>query len=117
MSKSRSIQTTRLFVALLLVWTVPALAAFPSAAAPGFPSGSPQAVPLPEQPVQLAVTLRPASGATVLFLTQNGDTVEGIPSQAFDLPHLVLYRNGALTPASERTLIVEVTGIEAPAPG
>jgi hypothetical protein len=42
---------------------------------------------------------------------------EGAPPQALDLPHLVLNRNGALTDPDERTLIVEVTGIEVPLPG
>jgi hypothetical protein len=64
-----------------------------------------------------AVTLRAASGATIPFGTQNGKVVEGVPSQALDLPYLVLYRNGALTRAGERTLILEVTGIGAPVPG
>jgi len=50
-------------------------------------------------------------------MTQNGNTAEGILSQASDLPHLVLYRNGALTPADERTLVVAVAGIEVPATG
>jgi hypothetical protein len=34
-----------------------------------------------------------------------------------NLPHLVLYRNGALTAPDERTVIVEVTGIEVPPTG
>jgi len=42
---------------------------------------------------------------------------EGVPPQASDLPHLVLNRNGAVTDPDERTLIVEVTGIEVPLPG
>jgi hypothetical protein len=34
-----------------------------------------------------------------------------------DVPHLVLYRNGELTDPGERTLMVEVTGIEVPRTG
>ena len=72
---------------------------------------------MPEGPARLAVALRAASGATAAFQTQNGQAVQGVPSQALDLPHLVLYRNDALTPATERTLILDVSGINAPAPG
>jgi hypothetical protein len=62
-------------------------------------------------------TLRAASGATITFKTQNGQTVGDVPPQTLDLPHLVLHRNGALTDPDERTLIVEVTGIEVPPTG
>jgi hypothetical protein len=62
-------------------------------------------------------TLRAASGATVTFKTQNGKTMNDVPPQTLDLPHLVLHRNGALTDPGERRLIVEVSGIEAPPPG
>jgi hypothetical protein len=67
-------------------------------------------------PVQ-GVTLRAASGATVSFQTQNGETEDGVAPQRLNLPHLVLTRNGALTDPVERTLIVEVVGIEVPAAG
>jgi hypothetical protein len=62
-------------------------------------------------------TLAAASGATIAFKTQNGQTIKDVPPQASDLPHLVLRRNGALTDPDERTLIVEVTGIEVPPAG
>jgi hypothetical protein len=64
-----------------------------------------------------AVTLRAASGATILFKTQNGQEIDGVAPQPLHLPHLVLHRNGALTDPAERTLIVEVTGITVPPPG
>lgn len=64
-----------------------------------------------------AVTLRAASGATIRFRTQNGKTVEGAPPRRLELPHLVLSRNGALADPSERTLIVEVSGVQVPPPG
>jgi hypothetical protein len=63
------------------------------------------------------VTLRAASGEAVRFLTQNGPTPGDGPPQARDLPHLVLTRNGGLTDADERTLIVEVAGFEVPPGG
>ena len=44
-----------------------------------------------------AITSRAASRATVRFMTQNGQAVGDVPSQASKVPHLVLYRNGALT--------------------
>jgi hypothetical protein len=63
------------------------------------------------------VSLQSATGATIVFKTQNGVAVHGVPPEARDVPHLVLHRNGALADPSERTLIVEVTGIEAPPAG
>ena len=64
-----------------------------------------------------AVTVRAVSEATIQFRTQNGEKVEGEPPQTWDLPQLVLQRNGALTDPQERTLLVEVTGIEVPPAG
>ena len=64
-----------------------------------------------------AVTLHAASERTVRFLTHNGETIGDAPTQAISLPHLVLYRNGALTPPEERTLIVEISGLQVPPPG
>lgn len=63
------------------------------------------------------VTLRAASGATLQFKTQNGEVVDGVPPETLDVPHLVLHRNGALTDPLERTLFVEVSGIELPPSG
>jgi hypothetical protein len=63
------------------------------------------------------VTLRAASGATLPFVTQNGQAVGDVPPQTLELPHLVLLRNGALSDADERTLIVELTGIDVPPGG
>lgn len=63
------------------------------------------------------VTLWAASGATILFTTQNGQTVADVPPQRLDLPHLVLYRNGALSAPIERTLVVQVRGMAIPPPG
>jgi hypothetical protein len=74
-------------------------------------SPSPQAASVP------AASLRAASGATIRFKTQNGEVRDGIPAQAFHVPHLVLYRNGALTGPDERTLSVEVSGIHLPPEG
>jgi hypothetical protein len=65
----------------------------------------------------LGVILRAASGAAIPFQTQNGETDEGMTPQKLDLPHLVLTRNGALTDSVERTLMVEVAGIQVPPAG
>jgi hypothetical protein len=83
-----------------------------SMAASGLGDGTrPQTTSMP------TATLRPASGKTIGFKAQNGQMIGGVPTEALDLPHLVLYRNGALTDPGERTLIVEVTGIEMPPAG
>ena len=58
-----------------------------------------------------------ASGATLEFQTQNGQTVNGVAPQSAQIPHLVLHRNGALTAAHERSLAVKVPGIEVPRGG
>jgi hypothetical protein len=54
---------------------------------------------------------------TIRFRTQNGETMGEAPPEALDLPHLVLYRNGVLTDPEERTLMVEVGGIQVPTSG
>jgi hypothetical protein len=73
--------------------------------------------PAPQTTTVPTVILRAASGAAITFKTQNGRTMNDVPPQTLDLPYLVLYRNGALTGPDERTLIVEVTGIEVPPAG
>jgi hypothetical protein len=64
-----------------------------------------------------SVALQAGSGASIEFIPQNGRTVDGVSPQKLNLPHLVLYRNGELTNHDERTLIVELSGIEVPPPG
>ncbi|MFN2285573.1 MAG: hypothetical protein ACK2UQ_14220 [Anaerolineae bacterium] len=64
-----------------------------------------------------AIALSTSSGATIEFRTQNGETVDGVPAETVQIPHLVLHRNGALTAAPERTLVVKMTGIAVPPGG
>ncbi|MFL7808313.1 MAG: hypothetical protein AB8I80_06765, partial [Anaerolineae bacterium] len=63
------------------------------------------------------ISLRTASGATIPFTTWNGHSVDGVPPETRKLPHLVLYRNGTLADSDERTLLVEVSGLEVPPAG
>jgi hypothetical protein len=63
------------------------------------------------------VTLRAASGATILFKTQNGRTIKEVPPKTTNPPHLILFRNGLLTESAERTLVVTVTGLPIPVSG
>jgi hypothetical protein len=72
---------------------------------------------LDSSPSGLSVTLRAASGATIGSTSQNAETVDGIPAETWDIPYLTLYRNDVLTEPAERTLIVEVGGIEVPSTG
>ena len=67
--------------------------------------------------VEPSVVLRARSGLTVTFRTQNGETIEHEAPQTMELAHLVLYRNGELTDAGERTLDIEVNGIDVPPGG
>jgi hypothetical protein len=101
--KKRYVTTAIIFALLLWALTFPVLSAKPKSI--------PRATSVP------TATLRAASGATIRFRTQNGRTRNGVPAQMANLPHLVLYRDGALTAPDERTLIVEVTGIEVPPTG
>ena len=98
-------------VILRLAFAFSAIMVSPSKALSWSALRSSWAAPLP------AVILRAASEAALPFVTQNGAVVDGDLSQAYDLPHLVLYRNGALTPPDERTLILELTGIKVPRTG
>ena len=75
------------------------------------------ASPHPQLTSAPTVTLRAASGAAIEFVTQNGRPRGQNLPQSLGIPHLVLYRNGELTDPSERTLIVEVSGIEVPPTG
>ena len=68
-------------------------------------------------PSSQEVTLQAASGATISFKTQNGNTIDNTPPQIRDIPYLVLFRNSALTNANERTLIVTVNHLEIPPAG
>jgi hypothetical protein len=111
MMRKRAVQAAWLTLLLFSTLTVRAVAVVPPAVESGSASIAPQVVSGP------AVTLRAGSGATIPFWTQNGETVGDTPPQASALPYLVLYRNGVLSPADERTLILEVAGIQVPAPG
>jgi hypothetical protein len=64
-----------------------------------------------------SVTLYADSAATVEFWTQNGETVDNVAPRRLERPHLVLHRNDELTDRRERTLIVEVSGIQVPPGG
>jgi hypothetical protein len=72
---------------------------------------------LPKENPAPTVAVRAASGATLGFRTQNGQTMDDVPPLALDLPHLVLYRNGALTHPDERTLILTVSDLVPPPSG
>ncbi len=70
-------------------------------------------VSLPGDGPDLEISVRAVLGRTIRFKTQNGQTLQGVPSQALDLPDLVLHRNGELSSPPERSLQVEVRGIRA----
>lgn len=78
---------------------------------------------LPLNPASLAdatdtprLALWAASGSTIAFQPDNG-ILGGAPSETRSLPRLVLRRNGQLTDAGERTLLVELSGLNVPSPG
>ena len=51
------------------------------------------------------------------FQTQNGRTRYGIDPEKSEIPHLILFRNDALTEEAQRTLNIEISGIQLPSPG
>ncbi|HSF83392.1 MAG TPA: hypothetical protein VLA49_19295 [Anaerolineales bacterium] len=63
------------------------------------------------------ISLQVGSGAEIEFKSHNGEAVNGIQTQSRSLSHLVLFRNGILTPAQERTLIVRIQNLPIPASG
>ncbi len=90
--------------------------------------GRPQFVLLPADGSRLAsqliqtttvptVNVRAASEGTISFKKENGQPMGDAPAPASELPHLVLYRDGALTAPKERKVIVEVSGIQVPSTG
>jgi hypothetical protein len=64
-----------------------------------------------------AIRLSAASGQTVLFKENNGRAIGGTEAETHERALLVLYRNGRLTAPDERTLVIELAGIEIPSPG
>ena len=65
----------------------------------------------------LTVTLRTATNATILFKSENGKEVTAPASQGRKIPHLVLNRNGVLTPSFERTLLLSLENLVVPKSG
>ena len=95
---------------------LPAARSMDSAAAQPV-AGSDRGTPALQVTSVPVVTVRAASGETIRFKTQNGQALDDVPSKTLELPHLVLFRNDALTAPDERALSVEVAGIRAPASG
>lgn len=71
------------------------------------------------EPVKLTggVLLHAGGGASIVFRTQNGRSINGIDPQSAEIPYLVLHRNGELTEPGERTLLIKLDGIQVPYPG
>ena len=75
---------------------------------------------LAEAPTSLsnvAVTLRAANSETILFQAESEDEVTAPDTSARSIPHLVLNRNGVLTPGFERTLLLTLEDIVVPQSG
>jgi hypothetical protein len=65
----------------------------------------------------LTVSLQAASAATITFKSNNGRSRGNTPARTAEIPHLVLFRNGALTPVAERSLSLSISGLELPPAG
>lgn len=65
----------------------------------------------------LTVSLKAANNATILFKVENGKKVAGSASRERKIPHLILTRNGVLTPNMERTLRFSLEKLSVPTSG
>ena len=65
----------------------------------------------------LTVTLKAATNATIWFKAENGKEVTAPALQGRKIPHLVLNRNGVLTPSFERTLLLSLANLAVPKSG
>jgi hypothetical protein len=65
----------------------------------------------------LKVTLKATNNATILFKAKNGKKVAVPATQGRKIPHLVLNRNGVLTPGFERTLLLSLENLTVPKSG
>ena len=65
----------------------------------------------------LKVTLKAANNATILFKAKNGKEVTAPATEGRKIPHLVLNRNGVLTPNFERTLLLSLENLAVPKSG
>lgn len=65
----------------------------------------------------LKVTLKATNNATILFKAKNGKEVTAPATQVRKIPHLVLNRNGVLTPGFERTLLLSLENLAVPKSG
>ena len=65
----------------------------------------------------VSVNLSTATGKSIVFKTQEAEAEASRSSPANEIPHLVLYRNGVLTPGFERTLHVSVGDVSVPPSG
>lgn len=65
----------------------------------------------------LMVNLEAPIGRTILFSTEDHDDENNTEPHNREIPHLVLNRNGVLTPGYERTLVVTVPNLAVPPTG
>ena len=65
----------------------------------------------------LKVTLKATNNATILFKAENGKEGTAPATQGRKIPHLVLKRNGVLTPGFERTLLLSLENLAVPKSG
>jgi len=65
----------------------------------------------------LKVVLKATNNATILFRAANGKEVTEPAKQARKIPHLILNRNGVLTPGFERTLLLSLENLAVPKSG
>ncbi len=63
------------------------------------------------------VSLRGASGNVIEFQTQNGRTRYGSDPEILEIPHLTLFSNASLADRAQRTLNIEISGIQLPSSG
>ncbi|HSL28385.1 MAG TPA: hypothetical protein VK900_04225 [Anaerolineales bacterium] len=65
----------------------------------------------------MTVNLSTATGKSIIFKPEESEAQTTEPASQNQIPHLVLFRNGVLTPGYERTLQVSVGNLSVPASG
>lgn len=77
----------------------------------------PSVAAAPKDLSSVAVSLQAANDATILFQAESQEEVSAPDSSARSIPHLVLKRNGVLTPGFERTLHLRLDNVAIPRSG
>ncbi|HBY06930.1 MAG TPA: hypothetical protein DEH22_03780, partial [Chloroflexi bacterium] len=98
-------------------WLIPLLALALLACSSGDAEGQNLLAPQVAQAADTPVSLRAQTGNEIEFQTQNGLAQFGRTPESNLIPQLTLYRNESLTEVAQRTLEIQINGVQLPSPG